>query len=230
MNDPTPAQLLWGIGALVLALSALSARRLTIGAVVRSLLGWLLIAAVAWAVLLHRQEIGEWLGKIGERIGIEEQRVEGDTVRIRQSVDGHFWARVRINGIERRMLVDSGATITALSPETARAAGIDTRGGLPAIINTAGGTIRATRGSIETLSLAGKLETRDLGVVVAPTFVGVEVLGMNFLSRLGSWRVEGNTLILEPKRADENETEGRNSADQAVTLHNVDYRSWSDAA
>lgn len=37
-----------------------------------------------------------------------------------------------------------------------------------------------------------------LPVVVSPAFGDTDVLGMNFLSRLKSWRVEGDTLILEP--------------------------------
>ena len=39
---------------------------------------------------------------------------------------------------------------------------------------------------------------RDLAVVVSPAFGDIDVLGMNFLSRLKSWRVEGQTLILTP--------------------------------
>ena len=35
-------------------------------------------------------------------------------------------------------------------------------------------------------------------MVVSPAFGETDVLGMNFLSRLKSWRVEGSTLILEP--------------------------------
>jgi len=34
--------------------------------------------------------------------------------------------------------------------------------------------------------------------VVSPAFGETNVLGMNFLSRLASWRVEENTLILVP--------------------------------
>ena len=39
----------------------------------------------------------------------------GEEVRLRMAPDGHFWADVRLDGVERRMLIDSGATITALS-------------------------------------------------------------------------------------------------------------------
>jgi aspartyl protease family protein len=38
-------------------------------------------------------------------------------------------------------------------------------------------------------------------VVVSPSIGNLDVIGMNFLSQLASWRVEGRTLVLEPKPA-----------------------------
>ncbi len=63
-------------------------------------------------VMYHRQELGGCCARASEKLGYEQQVVQGETVRIKMSPDGHFWARVQINGVERRMLVDSGATIT----------------------------------------------------------------------------------------------------------------------
>lgn len=199
MTDDS-ASFLWGVGALVLVLSALSARRLSFGQIVRSALGWIIIFAVATLAFANRDRIAPILTDIGERLGIGGQTVVGDTVRIQMSEDGHFWARVTLNGVEKRMLVDSGATITAVSEASAKAIGIEaSAAGFPVVINTANGSITARRARVERVSL-GTLETTDLGVVVAPAFGDTDVLGMNFLSRLGSWRVEGRTLILEPNR------------------------------
>ncbi|WP_294336679.1 TIGR02281 family clan AA aspartic protease [uncultured Sphingomonas sp.] len=199
MSDDS-ASFLWGIGALVLVLSALSARRLSFGQIVRSALGWIVIFAVATLAFANRDRIAPIVTDIGERLGIGGQTVVGDTVRIQMSEDGHFWARVTLNGVEKRMLVDSGATITAVSEATAAEIGIEPNAvGFPVVINTANGSVTARRGRVERVSL-GTLETKDLGVVVSPAFGDTNVLGMNFLSRLGSWRVEGRTLILEPKR------------------------------
>jgi aspartyl protease family protein len=55
----------------------------------------------------------------------------------------------------------------------------------------------ARAASIEELRL-GNVLARDLKVVVSPAFGDMEVIGMNLLSRLASWRVEGRTLILVP--------------------------------
>lgn len=201
MNDFDDANMLWLLGGLVLAGAALLSHRPSLGAFVRALLGWAVVAGIAWAIIAHRDRVETAMASVAERLGIGGQTVVGDTVRIDMSTDGHFWARATVNGTPKRLLIDSGATITALSPGTASAAGIMLPAagtGFPVTITTANGTVIAQRGRIDSLRV-GSLETRDLGVVVSASFGTVDVLGMNFLSRLGSWRVEGRTLILEPK-------------------------------
>ncbi|WP_010543546.1 retropepsin-like aspartic protease family protein [Sphingomonas elodea] len=198
MNGLQGVNLIWAIGALVLIVSALSVRRIGFGLFVRTLLGWAVIVLLVVLAVGHRYELAAAWSSLSSRLGIEEQRVEGDTVRIRMSPDGHFWARVTLNGVERRMLIDSGATITAISDRTAQEAGVSSSDGLPAIIETANGSVAARRSRIDALAL-GPLKMRDLGVVVSQNFGDLDVLGMNFLSRLHSWRVEGNMLVLQPK-------------------------------
>jgi aspartyl protease family protein len=190
--------LLWGVGALVLVISALAAHRLRAGQLIRSLATWGAIGLVVWVGVANRHHINALVANVSSTLGLDEQQVAGETVRIRMAPDGHFWARVSLNGVERRMLVDSGATTTAISQETAQAAGVATdANGFPVMIETANGTVEARRGRIERLGV-GPLHTDDLGVVVSEAFGSMDVLGMNFLSRLKSWRVEGNVLVLEP--------------------------------
>ncbi len=199
--DDRTVDLLWLIVALVLVASALAARRISLGLLVRSVLGWAAIVIVAVLAVTHRYEIGAMFARVSSGFGLDEQQTDGKAVRIRMSPDGHFWANVRLNGFEKRMMVDSGATLTAISQTTAESANATPdAAGFPVLIDTANGTIAAKRATIGTLAV-GPLETRDLGVVVSPNFGDLDVLGMNFLSRLKSWRVEGNMLVLEPKGA-----------------------------
>ncbi|SFJ53631.1 aspartyl protease family protein [Sphingomonas sp. NFR04] len=198
MNGFDGVNMVWLIGALVLVVSALSVRRIGFGLFLRTLLGWAAIVLLVLFAVGHRYELAAAWSSLSAKLGLEDQRVEGDTVRIRMSPDGHFWARVTLNGAERRMLIDSGATITAISERTAREAEVQTSDGLPAIIETANGSVAARRARIAEVSL-GPLKMHDLGVVVSQSFGELDVLGMNFLSRLHSWRVEGNVLVLEPK-------------------------------
>ncbi|WNO52533.1 retropepsin-like aspartic protease family protein [Stakelama saccharophila] len=194
MSSAGTLNILFYILLLVLVLSALSTRRLSATMFLKSLIGWAAIAAILYVAVDHRRDIV----RLAAGIGIGNQKIAGDTTRIRQSSDGHFWARVELNGVERRMLIDSGATITALSKSTADAAGIEAGSGFPVLLNTANGMVEAQRGTIDHVVL-GNLRMDDLDAVIAPSFGDLDVIGMNFLSRLGSWRVEGDTLILEPE-------------------------------
>jgi aspartyl protease family protein len=197
--------MLWAIGAIVLAMSALAAQRMSLGFAIKAALTWAAIIFVVVLAVSHRYEMQAMFSGVTQALGIDEQQVSGGTVRIRMSPDGHFWARVKLNGVDHMMLIDSGATYTAISDRTAQAAGIEP-GRTTVQLNTANGVVEAKRARIELLDV-GPLQTRDLGVVVSPAFGDTDVLGMNFLSRLGSWRVEGRTLILEPGKGGEASTE-----------------------
>ena len=131
-------------------------------------------------------------------IGLPEQVVEGGETRVPLARDGHFWLRAEINGHPARFLVDTGATLTAVSAETAIASGLDPRdAGLPVRMQTANGTVAAELTTIDELRF-GNVAARGLDAVIAPNLGPTNVLGMNFLSSLASWRVEGNTMILVP--------------------------------
>ncbi|MBI0474843.1 TIGR02281 family clan AA aspartic protease [Sphingomonas sp. MA1305] len=183
---------------LILPISALIARRVPILRVLFSLASWGIIAALLLVVVNQREQFDPYLQRIAALLKLDDQNVVGKETRIRMSPDGHFWARVSVDGVERRMLVDSGATVTALSIATADAAGLSVKDGMfPMVLSTANGRITAKTATVGELRL-GDIAARDLGVVVSPAFGDTDVLGMNFLSKLKSWRVEGRTLILEP--------------------------------
>jgi aspartyl protease family protein len=193
-------QLVSLVGFLVLILGSLSARRLRLGFLLKTVLGWAAIGFFIWIVVINKDRIGDQFDRLAVSIGASEpaQVAQGETVRIRMSPDGHFWARATINGVERRMLIDSGATVSAVSESTARASGIEFETGRPVQVSTANGTVDARRAQVQRVAV-GPLATEDLTVFVAANFGELDVLGMNFLSRLKSWRVEDNVLILEPQ-------------------------------
>jgi aspartyl protease family protein len=168
-----------------------------VGRVLRAGLSLVILAGVIF-IILQQAPYDPTLSRVTAHLGLAQQQVVGDEVRIPMNRDGHFWATARVNGTERRMLVDSGATITALSPTTAAAAGIESDTMLvPLLMKTANGTVRAAAGTIDHLEI-GSAQARKLKVVIAPGLGDTDILGMNFLSELKSWRVEGRTLILVP--------------------------------
>lgn len=183
---------------IVLPVSALIARRVPLLRVVTMLATWGVLFVLLALVVAQRERFDPYLARLTSVLHLSGQEVVGREVRITMSADGHFWATARIGGVSRRMLIDSGATVTALSTSTAAAAGLKPVKPLfPLLIQTANGTISAETGTVGELKL-GNVVARDLPVVIASAFGDTDVLGMNFLSRLKSWRVEGRTLVLEP--------------------------------
>jgi aspartyl protease family protein len=183
---------------LVLPVAALLARRVPVGRVITMLLAWVAIFAAGVFLVTQRGLIDPYWRRAAAMLQLDDQQVVGKEVQIHMAADGHFWARATIDGVTRRMLIDSGATVTAISSDTAAAAGLDVhRPALPMILLTSNGTISARTASIGDLKL-GDIVAHDLSVVVSPAFGDTDVLGMNFLSQLKSWRVEGRTLILTP--------------------------------
>jgi len=168
-----------------------------VGRIFRFVISLGLLAFVIF-VLLQQAPYQPELSRLASSLGLDDQKVSGKELRVKMAADGHFWVNASINGVKRRMLIDSGATVTAISQETAQAAQIRTGTNIPPVmLRTANGVARAETGSIEELQV-GNIVARNLRVVTAPGLGGLDVLGMNFLSKLQSWRVEEGTLILAP--------------------------------
>src|SRR3954470_15448072 len=94
------------------------------------------------------------LSRLTGKLGLDDQQVAGKELRIAMAGDGHFWVKASVNGVERRMLIDSGATLTALSDRTARAAKVDTSASIaPIILQTANGAAPAKGGKVDELKV-----------------------------------------------------------------------------
>ena len=132
------------------------------------------------------------------QVGLPEQLVEGGETRVKRAPDGHYWLRAQINGHPANFLVDTGATLTAVSSETAAAAGLTPRQvGVPLRMQTANGAVAAELTTIDELRF-GNVVARGLDAAIAPGLGPTNVIGMNFLSRLSSVRLEGEMMILVP--------------------------------
>lgn len=199
MSGAQSAEIIWLMLAMVLVGSALISRRWSLTGALSMALWWVAIFVIALAIFSYRSEIGGVANRIKSEVtGEAQQRIEGSTLRINKSLDGHFWVNALVNGQDMRFLIDSGASITAMSENAAIDAGLNIdQSGFPMVLTTANGSVEARRSNIATLEI-GPLRASDLPIVVSPAFGDVNVLGMNFLSRLKSWRVEGDEMILEP--------------------------------
>lgn len=199
MNIDRGADMLWIVLASTLVISALLARRVSFRGALGMALGWIAIFAAILVLFTYSGNLPDVAVRVQEEVtGAADQRTEGESLHVRMAPDGHFWVNGEINGTDARFLIDSGATITAISDDVARRASLNIDESGPGVVmQTANGTVLARRASIAGLTI-GPVRTSDLPVIVSDRFDGVNVLGMNFLSRLRSWRVENGEMVLEP--------------------------------
>lgn len=202
MGESDTASLIYSLLLLVLVGSALVSRSLPIGQTIKMALGWVGIFALIFLLVSFRPELKMIWQRVTGDLGLaSEPSIVGAPTTLRKGEDGHFWVNAQVNGAPVRFMVDSGASYTAMSAEAARMANIEPDPfSMKVVLNTANGVVEADRARIADLRI-GSLAMKDHAVVVATAFGDTNVLGMNFLSELESWRVEGESMILVPRDA-----------------------------
>lgn len=113
-----------------------------------------------------------------------------------RSADGHFYADASINGARVNFLVDTGASMVALTGADAQAAGIywsdaDVR----AVARGASGPVYGVTLTLERVSLGGH-EARNVSAIVVPEGLGVSLLGQSFLQTIQPVRIENDRMVL----------------------------------
>jgi aspartyl protease family protein len=179
--------------ALMLVLGALIVRREPAAKLFTMVLAWVAIFAAGFVVFTFRDNLG-WVAQRlkAEAIGTPVQ--QGRETRIPMAIDGHFWVDAKVNGRDVKFLVDSGATTTTIDRQTAKAAGIEISSRRDQFVRTGNGVVRVATGSADELAVGG-ITRNDVALQIADND-DLNVLGMNYLSTLSRWSVEGRWLVL----------------------------------
>jgi aspartyl protease family protein len=180
--------------AIMLVAGSLISRREKFAKLATMALAWIAIFGAGFVLFTFRDD----LGYVTQRLMAEvtgEPVVEGQEVRIPMAIDGHFWVEGSINGTPVKFLVDSGATMTTIGRDTAAAAGVAVSPTRNQVVRTGNGTLRVSTGQADSLSV-GPIERTQIGLHIAEN-EDLNVLGMNYLSTLERWGVEGRWLILQ---------------------------------
>ena len=141
MSGDQGMNMLYLVLCMVLVGSALIGMRLPIGKALKMLLAWVAIFGVAFALFTFRSEFSAFGARLkAEATGTPIET--GELLRIAMRDDGHFWVNASVNGQQALFLVDSGASITTVSPAVAAAAKVET-GMRVAQVETANGAVQA---------------------------------------------------------------------------------------
>lgn len=172
------------------------------GGAVRDLVSWAAIGMLLIAGYSYRDELGRIAYRIagelsppGASVNVEQKQAGERAVRIRKRGDGHFVARVSVDGATVSMLVDTGASTVVLRQSDARLFGVDTRNLRYTVpVQTANGLAYAAHARLSEVAI-GSITLRNVDALVAqPGVLKESLLGMSFLSRLRSYEFAGEFL------------------------------------
>ena len=181
--------------AVMLVLGMLMTRREPAARMLTYGLAWVGVFASGFILFAFRDN----LGLVTQRLKAEAMGTpvtEGRETRIPMAIDGHFWVDGSLNGRDVKFLVDSGATTTTVDRDTATAAGVQISTRRDQYVRTGNGVIRVASGRADELRI-GTITRHDVALEVADND-DLNVLGMNYLSSLSRWGVEGRWLVLVP--------------------------------
>lgn len=195
-------------------LVALTALTLVIGAAVifsyrgraaaalRHAASWLLVALILVAGYSYRGEFAAIAQRLRAQLqpgfALERSAAGGgvELVLFRRA-DGHFVADVAVNGVAVTMLVDTGASTLTLSYEDAGRVGLQVdQLSFSVRILTANGVSEAAPARLDRVALGPIAVNRVRALVARPGRLNESLLGIGFLSRLESYEVRGDQMIL----------------------------------
>lgn len=120
------------------------------------------------------------------------------TVRIKRGRGGHYRTQAYINKRPVNVLVDTGATLIALSHDDARRAGIHVRPSDFTIrTRTANGIARAAPVILNKVRIGNITLNNVRGTVSQPGALNMTLLGMSFLGRLDKVEIRSGDLVLQ---------------------------------
>ncbi|MBL8286533.1 MAG: retroviral-like aspartic protease family protein [Rubrivivax sp.] len=134
------------------------------------------------------------VGAAPSRLGAAAAAGSAREIVIPVGPGGHFLAAGAINGQSVRFLVDTGATLVALSRAEAARLRLDLRGAQPVRMQTAGGVAAAWMLPLERVRV-GDVEVFQVMALVTEAPLPYVLLGNSFLDRF-QWRRDNDVMRL----------------------------------
>ena len=200
-DDAFASTLYYGVWGLVVA-AALLGSGLRFGHAVRTMAIWLAAILALMAAYQYRYELQDVASRLTAGLipGSPMALVDDDgkaAVMVDRLANGHFELRVRVNGAELPMMVDTGATSTVLTARDAARAGYDVAGlAFDVPISTANGRAAAARVTADEIRVGAIVRSRVPVLVAEEGRLERSLLGMNFIGTLSGFDMRGERLIL----------------------------------
>jgi aspartyl protease family protein len=129
---------------------------------------------------------------------VAQAAADGLPAQVLKAADGHYWADARIDGQAVRVMVDTGASVVALTPADARRLGLRlTPADFTGTVITASGSVRAAPVQLAEVAVAGA-RVDEVEALVVEHGLPHSLLGMSYLGRLSSFSATPAGLTLRP--------------------------------
>jgi len=141
---------------------------------------------------------GDWVprGAVAQGGSVGESDWNAGTHTLSREYDGHFYANTTVNGANLRMLVDTGASVIALTGSDARAAGIYwDQSEVRPIARGASGTVYGVSRQLDVVDVGG-FTRRNVRAMIVPQGLDISLLGQSYLGQISSVQIEGNRMVL----------------------------------
>lgn len=128
----------------------------------------------------------------------EAPAATGQPGQIVRSADGHYWTQASINGRAVRVLVDTGASVVALTRDDALRLGFMLQSeDFDRTVQTANGEGRAAAIQLSHVAVAGA-RVDQVEALVVEQGLSHSLLGMSYLGRLSRFEATPDSLTLRP--------------------------------
>ncbi|WP_093009802.1 retropepsin-like aspartic protease family protein [Roseivivax halotolerans] len=165
--------------------------RANLGQKVKALAAWVFIFLGVIAV------VGLWDDIRGTVAPQQQVMSESGRIVLPRQADGHYHARLDVNGVPVSFLVDTGATGTVLSQRDAERVGLEAADlQFTQSAETANGTVRTAPVTLDRVAL-GPFEDRGVRAYVNEGALNQSLLGMSYLQRFGRIEIADDELVLE---------------------------------
>jgi aspartyl protease family protein len=136
--------------------------------------------------------------QMSHTISRQFQKADKTEIRIASSEGGHYRTKGLINGMPVNFFVDTGATTIAMNHFEAERLGIDYRGGIPILVDTANGTAQAFMVTLPSVSVGNIVVHQVKANVSSTDSPSVILLGLSYLSKV-DLKIDEGVLVLKEK-------------------------------
>lgn len=177
---------------------------LLLGIAVVAFVGSAFVPGGAFDSARHSAEASAGTSAAPGQYGLEPQKDEGlsyaawvaGVTELPRAANGHFYTDASINGSPVRFLIDTGASVVALTGADARAAGLYwSDADVAPVARGASGQVQGVAVMLDRVSLGGH-EARNVSAIIVPEGLEISLLGQSFLSTVQPVRIERDRMVL----------------------------------